>query len=203
MSWPRVIRPPKISSSSISWSPTNKNSAITLSNNDLTAAGTFSTTGDTANGLGATAISTGNIYFELSADNVENNNSFSVGVGNSSVSFALGQYLGEDTNSFGFIADGRVVYNNSVVTTLTGYVDADVICFAVRFADNTIFRRINSGQWNDSGTADPSTNTGGFTLSVTGNLFPAYTAYYDGIPSQVSMKTSASFTIPSGFSYYS
>lgn len=187
----------------VTWSATNKNANVVLSGGNLVATGS-NTLASSASGIATLAVTTGQLkYFELTATHVDNSNSVMLGVGNSSTATSDGSYLGIDSNSFAFIADGRLVFNNSVPATITGYTNGDVIGIAVDFAHGTIWRRINGGSWNDSGTANPVTNTGGFTIGVTGDLFPAYCTHGGGGDQSVTTAnfgaTSFGTSPPSGF----
>jgi hypothetical protein len=187
----------------VTWSPTNKNANVTLSGGNLVATGS-NTLGTSASGIATLAVTTGQLkYFEFTATHIDNSNSVMVGVGNASTAITDGSYLGIDTNSFGFIADGRVVFNNSVPTTLAGYASGNIIGVAVRKNDGTIFRRINGGNWNDNPSADPVTNTGGLTIGVTGDLFPAYCTHGGGGDQSVTTgnfgATSFANSPPTGF----
>jgi hypothetical protein len=185
------------------WSVTNKAAGVTLTSNNLVATADNVAAGDFGVGLANKNITTGNlIYLELVAGTYGSNTQYGVGVGNASITINPSDWLGFDSNSLGFFADGRVICS-STLTTLTGYSPADVVCLAIDFTHGTIWRRINSGQWNDSGTADPSTNTGGISTTVTGDLYPAYGLHNNGsIADQVTMRSTPSFTVPSGFTYY-
>src|SRR6516165_10234387 len=58
----------------------------------------------------------------------------------------------------------------------------------------------NNGQWNDSATDDPGTNTGGSTMAVTGALFPAVTSNNGSIFTANFGASSFVGSVPSGFS---
>jgi hypothetical protein len=58
----------------------------------------------------------------------------------------------------------------------------------------------NNGQWNDSATDDPGTNTGGISNTVTGALFPAVTSQNGTILTANFGATSFVGSLPSGFS---
>ncbi|HXI76319.1 MAG TPA: hypothetical protein VNH21_04250, partial [Steroidobacteraceae bacterium] len=85
-----------------------------------------------------------------------------------------------------------------------GQVGTRSICFAVDLVNSRIWVRRDSDNWNNSGTADPSTNTGGINISA---LFPTNNAFavasFQGTTQQATINFGASafsFTVPGGFS---
>jgi hypothetical protein len=58
----------------------------------------------------------------------------------------------------------------------------------------------NNGQWNDSATDDPGTNTGGISNTVTGALFPAVTSQNGATLTANFGASSFVGSVPSGFS---
>jgi hypothetical protein len=75
------------------------------------------------------------------------------------------------------------------------------IAIAQDFTNGKIwFKNITrNGYWNDSATADPATNTGGFTNAVTGALFPAVACNNQGWATANFGASTFLGTIPSGF----
>jgi hypothetical protein len=88
---------------------------------------------------------------------------------------------------------------NSIVRQQGGVITIgvalDITNSKIYFIDLT-----NNGQWNDSATANPATNTGGTTVSVTGALFPVLTVW--SLSSATANFGASAFvgTVPSGFS---
>jgi hypothetical protein len=86
----------------------------------------------------------------------------------------------------------------------TGTASGDVICLAVDLVNNRAWARINALNWNNSGTANPATNTGGIDISL---VFAGHAAFTFASGDNSGMTTTANFgattfaqTIPSGFS---
>lgn len=195
---PVVAGPPP---STTTWDPVQKNSNVVLSNGNLTASS--GTTATNISGRETITITTGQkIYGEFTATAVNTGNSV-IGVINGSFGFANGHYVGADTNGIGLLPGGGVLYNNAIPATFNAYVQGDVVSMAVDFAGGLIWWRVNSGNWNNSGAANPATGVGGQTIGVTGDLYWAYALIYDGATQNAfTGKFSApfSFTVPVGFS---
>jgi len=187
--------------STTTWDTVNKNANVVLSNGNLTASSGTATTANTS-GRGSQTITTGQkIYGEFTAT-VNTGNSL-IGVVNASFSFANFNYLGIDTNGIGLLPSGGVLYNNGIPASYSGFTTGDVISVAVDFNAGLMWWRINAGNWNNSGAANPATGVGGQTIGVTGNLFWAYGLIYDGATQNAFIgKFSSPFTfsVPAGFS---
>jgi hypothetical protein len=77
----------------------------------------------------------------------------------------------------------------------------DRLCVAVDPVNGRAWARLNSGNWNNSGTADPATNTGGINISDFGSTLYAWVkSSYTYTPATVYL-TSGDWThsAPSGF----
>lgn len=187
------------------WSSTNKNANIIISNGGLTAAAD-------GGGVAFTFISgrsdtsfTSNRYWEVTMDVMEQNAGNSgTGCATTVTTFNDGNYLGSN-NAFGFYDDGGIqIGPGAYFTQLTAPSQGDVICHAVNPTLNLWWVRRNNNLWNDSGTADPATNTGGFNVSsqtTSGLLCPGYSVMRTGVNSQVTANftTTTAFTPPSGY----
>lgn len=82
------------------------------------------------------------------------------------------------------------------------YAAGDVLCFALSFANGKYWVRKNGGSWNGSGTDDPATNTGGYSLSAFAGLpFCIYVGTVNNSAQTINGGNFAAFaqTIPSGF----
>jgi hypothetical protein len=113
---PAVLLLPRhaLAQTSTTWNPSDKNVSITLSNGNLTATGSLIQT----NVRCQNPQSTGQYYVEIHLDNFPSPSGYSpvgLGVANASHSLATGQYLGIDTNSYGFyLNNANQVYNNVI-----------------------------------------------------------------------------------------
>lgn len=188
----------------VTWNPADKNSDLALSNGNLTFAQgtTFAYEGLRA----TTSHSTGKYYFEVTL--VTMFDAFvQVGIGNASQ--VLTQKVGgTGLNSVGAMATDRGTYLNntfSATWAAAGAVAGDIVGVAVDFGNSNIwFRKINGGtpqNWNNSGSADPATNTGGFSISTlnAGPYFPMASA--DTAADSMTANFAGSFiaAAPSGF----
>lgn len=177
--------------------PVNIGSNVTLSGGNLVA--TYSN-GGIARTL--TSYSSGKHYFEITRTSA--GSAAAVGIANSSQDLNSGNLNGT------LSANCAVIYGNSQVqatgsdrgNTGGGIVGAGtVICVAVDLDNSKIWWRYGSGLWNNSGTDDPATNTGGTSFS--GLSLPAYgIVENDGASGTVWTAAFSSFaqTPPSGFS---
>ena len=183
------------------WSTTNKNSNVVLSNSNLTASSGTATTANTA-GREDQSITTGQkIYGEFTA--TTNTGNSLIGVVNASFSFADFNYLGIDTNGIGLLPSGAVLYNNGVPATFAAFTTGDVVSMAVDFNAALIWWRVNSGNWDNSALANPATGVGGQAIGITGDLFWAYGLIYDGGTQNAfvgKFSTPFSLAVPVGFS---
>jgi hypothetical protein len=87
-----------------------------------------------------------------------------------------------------------------VVTTIQTAVAGNIGCVAYDIGNGTIWFRTNGGNWNNSGTSNPATNTGGISLLFGSSVYPA-AALYDATD-QITVNfgaTAYAFTPPTGF----
>lgn len=113
-------------------------------------------------------------------------------------------YLGVNNQGIGYFGDSNVYTNNAGVATWATFGDGDTVQFAYDRTNNRLWARVNGGNWNNSGTANPATNTGGFNVAaITGtNVYPAYYSEVGGAAVILGATAAAQGTIPSGFTAY-
>ncbi len=75
-------------------------------------------------------------------------------------------FVGQTTHGLAFFSDNGVYYNNVAISHLVTFAQGDVIELALDIDNRTIWFRVNGGNWNNSGAANPVTNTGGITLGA-------------------------------------
>jgi hypothetical protein len=180
------------------WSPTDNNH-ITLSNGNLTA--THSASASNTGVRSAYGQSTGKFYFELTMITTPGNGGW-VGLGTSTTSFAGGGGAAMCGLQCG---NGNLYINGLYKGVTIGFGNGDVVCAAVDMNNKLIWFRINGGNWNGSGTANPATGAGGFDISTpfsTGTA--AYAMSGNDFNSGASFTanfgaTSFAQTVPSGF----
>jgi len=190
------------------WNPSDKSANVTLSGSNLVA---------TSTGAGAVrsignSYSTGLIYFEI--DVTAQTSDLSIGIANAAETLSNAEQLGSTTNSVGCYTefnDGELFLNNSALIGGGGASGSilGVHAFAFDFtasppevwwsAPNF---RASSVPWNKSGTANPSTLTGGVVL--TGISAGPYMIAFgtDASGGSVTLATGSggfSLAVPSGF----
>lgn len=200
-----IFQPATAIAVTATWDPGNMGNQITLSGGDLTA-----TKGSAATQYGRSTNShsagAGKWYYEYTMTHI---NFAPVGPGCGLVlstqntlynSRILGN-LGND--SIEFRANGDWIVNNSATSLYGNLSDGDVVGNAYDFVNNKAWWRINGGNWNNSGSDDPSTNTGGVSLPsglTSGTIF-AGISMSDGTEQTVVNFGATAFgtTPPSGF----
>lgn len=88
-----------------------------------------------------------------------------VGIATPTYSYGT-QLLGVDNNGLGYRSGGAVVLNNVTLATIMTYVAGDRIGMAIDPANRLIWFRKNGGNWNNSGTANPTTGAEGIDYST-------------------------------------
>lgn len=149
------------------WNPSDKSASVTLSNGNLTAAGTSSS--DV--GVRSVAAKTsGKFYVEYTVgSNWPTGPDDGVGIALSSASLTT---LGTNaTGAFITFKSGTIWFNGSSIPgKVIGTASiSDVICMAIDFTNQRGWFRRNAGNWLGDAAADPATNTNGIDISA---LFP-------------------------------
>jgi hypothetical protein len=146
------------------WSATHKNASFTLSNGNLTAtAGTISSD---VTAFGSAGLTAGNFFFEIDYTGSQTNCCNGVGLGNINTTTVTGQYLGIDNNGIIYGDTGTVTSNGATLATIASYTSGAKICIAANLTTNMIwFQPIGTGQWDNNGTDNPATGTGGVSIA--------------------------------------
>jgi hypothetical protein len=145
----------------VTWNPADKSANITLSNGNLTA-----TNGGSGDNLVRSIVSasSGKKYCEITAD-IKVNNGTDLGVGTGAE--ALTNWVGATADSVGWIGgDGNIWLNSNPITGVATWTQGDTLCIAFDIDNMRIWFRTNGGNWNNSGTANPATNTEGIDVSA-------------------------------------
>jgi hypothetical protein len=151
---------------------------------------------------------TGKFYLEFTVSLVGTGNQSFTGPGIANATDALGSARtvlascatgGQPTDIFGTLETNFPLYAAS------GCAQGDIICMAVDFTVNPVlfWYRKNGGNWNNSGTANPATRTGGYRATPFGP-YKVYCNINDngGTSQNITMNAGAtafSFGVPSGF----
>ena len=180
-----------------SLSTTTKSSNWTLSNGNLTATHSSTTTD------GVAAIDSqhsGKFYFEAVWNTSTTGNN---GIGVMTITADLG-LINPGRFTF-FTGTNGVIRDPSNATLASGSSNVsagDVMCCAVDLDNHRIWFRKNNGYWNYSSTANPATNSGGFDISSIMGLgvWPFVTSAVNGAGCTFNFGDSAfAQSVPSGF----
>jgi hypothetical protein len=181
----------------ITWSTTDLLN-ITLSNANLTA-----TTPGVASGAvrGTKSLSSGKYYWEYVINSIFSNQ-MSMGVASASAVLSSVNNTGIQAS---YVQRSGNIYANSNISlaSLGPRAVNDAIGIAVDFTAALIWFRVAPvGNWNNSGTANPATGVGGFSISaLTGALYPLISFPGIGVEA-ITMNSGASAfsgAVPSGF----
>jgi hypothetical protein len=143
------------------WSPAQANNRIDLAG--VTAAGVSAnyTWAPIFASYGATS---GKYYWETQVSTPDVYNP-AAGIGNASAGVADQQGLGRDANSLGYYIYGGVFYNGTQVAYFPAYGSGARLCHALDRNNHLYWVRVGpTGNWNNSPSANPATDTGGFAL---------------------------------------
>jgi hypothetical protein len=194
------MAPTAAAGATTTWNPADKNANLTLSGGDLIfTQGAFN---DYASLRSVASASSGKKYWELTATTIGGAALTVEGFGNSTM--ALNTYLGANTNSMGWVGDGRVLLNDVTVTTIQTWAQGDTLCFALDLDNSKVWFRTNGGNWNNDviGNQNPATNTGGASLSgiASGPYFVMAQGHATGDSMTANFGATAyAQTAPSGF----
>jgi hypothetical protein len=181
---------------------------VTFSSGNLVATSTVSDSNSPIFAL--KGVASGKYYWELVF--TTSNTHPGGGLGNTGSSDIHGDWLGKYADTLGWYNDGSLWNNTTNVGTWATYTLPGTVrlCYALDVPNNKVWGRVGTtGNWNNSGTANPATNTGGLTIpaDIVSNLatFPIVPAamLYDltGPDTVTGVFASASWAgaAPSGF----
>jgi hypothetical protein len=170
-----------------------------LSNGNLTATHTTANANSGARVL--PVISAGKFYFEIQL--IAGHGSFdAMGLASSGITY--NNFVLSGTNSVVVARGGGITINGgAALANIGAFAPNDILGIAVDLTAHLVWCRRNGGNWNNSGTANPATATGGFTVPAAAiapcvcfvgggtAINDAYTANFGG--------TSFANAAPSGF----
>jgi hypothetical protein len=125
-----------------------------------------------------TSKAAGKVHVEFTSTVNNSVHSTSVGAGFSSVAHLLtggySGYTGSDTASLGYRSDGSVAFNATNILAAnagTQFGAGNVLALEIDFTAKLLWVKniTNGGNWNNSGTANPATGTGGLSVALTGS----------------------------------
>lgn len=179
---PDNTQPTPLTNNKLFLSPTYKAVDISLSNNNQTATQVFSYQQSV---LGETLVTTDKVMFSVQF----NSTNPTVGVGGRFIGMGktdmnyqgpFNGYPGNDNISTGFSDDGKLYFNGQIQwNNLPTWTSGDIIDIAVDGGLGLWWIRVNGGFWCNDEFADPTTNTGGFDMTI-GDSYPVLCPYIFG-----------------------
>jgi hypothetical protein len=157
--------------------------------------------------LGTQSRSSGKYYFEVGITAVGSSENDHVGISEDNVA-VFGAAPGVTSYGYSYnVWHGQLFYNNSQVQTGDGATTGNTLGVAVDLTNQLIWfysNKSGANRWNASGTANPATGTGGWSISsLSGAVFPSFSAYeHDSSASYVANFNGIAtfvFAVPSGF----
>jgi hypothetical protein len=172
----------------------------TLSNGNLT----FTQSGSTIGGCRADVqLAFGLHYIEFTINSFTNagSNSHGVGFAQYGTSFAS---IGNSVGGFLIYFNNGDIWVNAVYSGITfgALANGDVIRAAINYTTKLGWFARNSGNWNNSGTANPATNTGGIALSILPNYLTPVAVGQISTTDSITLNAGASaftFAVPAGY----
>jgi hypothetical protein len=187
--------------SNTTFNPSDKSANIVLSNGNHTYTQSSSGEQGVRTVLG---VNTGKFYTETNWDNTPSGTD--TGAGFCTAGATLTSLGSTVTNACIAFKSGSIWVNGSSPGNVGGaFAINDKICCAIDLVNSKVWFRKNGGNWNNSGTADPATNTGGFSISgfQTNNSTVMHGCGCVNVSADTLTSnfgdTSFSFTVPSGF----
>ena len=174
------------------WNVNDKDASIALSNGDKTA------TGSDGGAVRSTTVvsngEAGKYYAELYLDDIGGGMHFGI----QDTSYERNDSIA----AFRLANDGEIYCFDTYATTISAFSNSDVMCVAWDTGAELLWFRRNDEDWNDSGTANPATGTGGIDVSDAASVEHALKAYLS-TGTVVTLRVELndfSETVPSGFS---
>lgn len=154
------------------WNPADAGSSIVVSNSNLTAA----YTGAAIAMIRAVASqSAGKLFYSVRLDAYTAGSDQAIGMVNGAASLA--NYAGADLNGVAYNPhNGSVFLNNVTIGTAQAASQGGTVDIYIDIGAQQISVRVNGGNWNNSGTANPLTGVGAFSFAGinAGPYFPAW-----------------------------
>jgi hypothetical protein len=172
----------------------------------IQSAGLQAITNQNANGgvFALTSATTGKFYYECLVTANSDIHFSTIGVALLSTHV---DSLTAGTGGAGVASAGEIVRNGTNNTALGTTTIGQIVCIAVDLAANLFWARVNGGNWNNSGAANPATGVGGIDMSAVWTGGPVAPAMGCGSAAAGANDFTAnfgdsaySFTVPSGYS---
>ena len=190
---------PSASGSACVWGTSGNPSGFTVTNGGLTTSGSISFW---ACATPSSNITSGKYYYECQWS------AFGsiprIGWGNTGYGSRTSLELGDSgTEAAGWQpVSGQVKHSGASTPIQTG-ATGNRLCVAYDYGNDKIWYRTNNGNWNNSGSDDPATNTGGISLNIAssgGVAAPTVQHYGGGSCDWYFSSAGWSYSAPSAFS---
>jgi hypothetical protein len=173
------------------WNPDDKAANITLSNGDLVATLTSTTTAGLRSILG---VNSGKWYWEITVGTLLGNELY-LGIGDSAV--LLTTHLGFTSGGYSYHGSGLKINNNSSTSYGNSYTSGAVISVALDLDAGKLWWAKN-GVWQASG--DPAAGTNEAFSGISGTFYAAISMFFDTNYITANFGASAfTHSVPSGF----
>jgi len=191
----------------VSFNPSDKTSAVVLTNGNLTA---DVSQGSNQGVRSIGSVATGKFYFEVVLNTIVSAQGQCLGIATATASLP-GLTIGGTPGAGAAIMHINVAYSllRVFINAGAGYFDfsetasnGDVICVAVDLVNQRIWFRRNAGNWNANATNNPATNVGGADISFLSGAAAFAVAGGNWSSGGMVMTLAASnfvYPIPSGF----
>ena len=110
--------------------------------------------------------------------------------------------LGTTTNNFVYQNDGLVRLNNVTLATLAAFTNGDRVSVAYHPGSKQVWFKVNTGSWNNNGTADPAAQVGGIDVSAYDPVMAFPAASFSALNGVITLTLAAEdflYTPPVGY----
>ena len=191
------------STESAAAAPTSWNAADKSANAVIGGTGNLTASASAGGNTGVRStnpLSTGKVYFEIKINNTASSGCSS---GFAKGGVAPDQITGNAALGGAVViwANGNIAAPNPTGISLGAFANTNVLCVAVDIDAKLVWFRKNAGIWNNSGTANPATATGGISTSTLPTPYYGFTGTANGTESSTANFGATTFAqaIPSGF----
>jgi len=124
-----------------------------------------------------------------------------IGIGYTSMNYQgnpYGAYPGNDNQSMGYCSNGTIHYNGGVYASgMSTWGHGDIIDIAINNEQNSMYVRVNGGNWNNDPSTNPITGTNAIEI-ISGPFYPALCPGFEGTMT-IQNDPYQSNVAPSGF----
>ena len=184
----------------IELSSTYRGNDVVLSNNAQTAYQQF---GYQQSVLGQTAIND-KVMFSVLVNLAQPGTlaeSHFIGIGNTTMNYngnPYGGYPGNDGQSMGYCSNGKIYYNGTVyLSDLSTWGHGDIVDICIDHSNNTMWVRVNGGDWDNNPTDNPELLYGGLEI-IGGTIYPVLCPGYEGT---MIVRNRSTYSVPFGFNF--